>query len=208
MSLIQDLQWRYATKRMTGQKVPQEKIEAILDAAILAPSSYGLQPFNIIVVEDPELKKELQKVGYNQPQIVECSHLLVFAAWENVTAEKLDDYINLISTTRNIPVESLAGFKTMGQGFVTASPDDNFTWAARQAYIALGIAVAEASEQKVDNCGMEGFDKAGVDEVLGLKELGLKSLAFLALGYRDEANDPTFGQPKVRRPKAAHVIYK
>jgi nitroreductase len=202
MSLIEKLNWRYAVKRMNGQKVNDEQLHHILDAIRLAPSSLGLQPYTILVVENPELRKQIQPIAYNQPQITEASHLLIFAAWENITEEQIEQYINLIASERAMPVSALADFKnTIQHSVQSQSGEQLFQWNARQTYIALGIGVAAAALENVDATPMEGFDHAAVDALLGLPEKGLRSLAFLTLGFRDEANDFLAKAKKVRRKK-------
>ncbi|WP_044171783.1 NAD(P)H-dependent oxidoreductase [Flectobacillus major] len=199
MAFIEQLNWRYATKRMSGEVVPPEKLATILEAIRLSASSMGLQPYTIFVIEDPEVRKQIHPVAYNQPQVLESSHLLVFTAWENVTEENVDTYLNQIATERGISIESLAGFKANFGGILSRSAEDNFNWAARQAYIALGTGIAAAAIEKVDASPMEGFNPAAVDEILGLKEKGLRSVALLALGYRDNTNDPLVKAKKIRR---------
>lgn len=202
MGLIEDLNWRYATKRMNGQKVPQEKIDYILDAIRLAPTSFGLQPFAVLVIESEELRKKVQPVAYNQPQIFEASHLLVFAAWTDVTEQQIDAYMADVARERGIDVANLAGFKNSIAGMAERlTPEQRSNWAARQAYIAFGIGLAAAAEQKVDATPMEGFDPVGLDDVLGLKEKGLHAVTIMPLGYRDEANDQLAHAKKVRRAK-------
>ncbi|MFD2245706.1 nitroreductase family protein [Pontibacter ruber] len=202
MSLLNHLNWRYATKRMTGEKVPQEKVDYILEATRLSASSMGLQPYTILVVEDTEVRKQIQKVAYNQPQIVEASHLLIFAAWDNVTEEQVDEYMRNIATVRNIPVESLADFKNSLMGSVVSrTQEQKYEWAARQTYIALGTALAAAAEQGVDATPMEGFDPAALDELLNLKEKGLRSVTLLPLGFRHVEADFLANAKKVRRNK-------
>ena len=200
MSLIQALEWRYAAKRMNGQKVPQEKINNILEATRLAASSMGLQPYNVLVVEDPELREKIKQVANNQPQITESSVLLIFAAWDNVTPAHIEEYINHTAQVRGVSLESLAGFKNALLGLAQKNtPEQNFQWAARQAYIAFGTAIAAAATEKVDATPMEGFNAAALDELLNLKEKGLRSVTLLPLGYRDAANDWLASQKKVRR---------
>ncbi len=207
MSLIEDLNWRYATKRMTGQKVPQEKIDYIKEAIRLAATSNGLQPFSVIVVEDDEMRKKVQPVAYNQPQIWEASHLLIFAAWDNITEDQIAAYMNEIARVREIPVESLQGFHNSITGLVERmTPEQRFNWSAKQAYIGLGTGLAAAAEQKVDATPMEGFDPLGMDVLLNLKEKGLRSVCMMTLGYRDEANDQLAHAKKVRRPAEQFFI--
>jgi nitroreductase / dihydropteridine reductase len=207
MELIEKLNWRYAVKRMTGAKVPQQKVDAILEAARLSASSAGLQPYKIIVVEDEATKKLLQPAAYNQPQITEASHLLVFAAYENITAQHIDDYMQLQATVKKVAPETLAPFKErLVNSILPRTKEENFNWAAKQAYIALGTALIAAANETVDATPMEGFDPLAFDEILGLKELGLKSVALLVLGYRDEANDFLANAPKVRKDMKDFVV--
>lgn len=202
MSLLNHLNWRYATKRMTGEKVSQEKVDYILEATRLSASSMGLQPYTILVVEDMELRKQIQKVAYNQPQIVEASHLLIFAAWDNITETQVDEYMQDIATVRSIPVESLADFKGSLMGAVVSrTQEQKYEWAARQTYIALGTALAAAAEQGVDATPMEGFDPAALDELLNLKDKGLRSVTMLPLGFRLAEADFLATAKKVRRNK-------
>jgi nitroreductase len=201
MKLLEALKWRYATKKMNGQSVPEEKVERILDAIRLAPSSIGLQPYKVIVVTDPELKRQILPVANNQQQMVDCSHLLIFAAWENVTETKVNEFLQLTADTRNIPLESLDGLKKMVMPIAARSPEANFTWTARQAYIAFGIGIAAAALEEVDATPMEGFNGPELDKLLGLDKLGLKSVTLLPLGYRDAANDWLAPLAKVRKAK-------
>jgi nitroreductase/dihydropteridine reductase len=202
MDLIKAMNWRYATKRMNGAKVPQEKLDCILEATRLSPSSFGLQPYTILVIEDRELRKKIQPIAYNQPQIVEGSHLLVFAVWENISSEKVSEFIDHIVELRGIPVNSLKGYQTAIESRVNNNPPEaNFDWAARQAYIALGTALVAAAVEEVDATPMEGFDTQAVDTILQLKAKGLRSVALLALGYRDAENDYLVHAKKVRREK-------
>lgn len=201
--LIEKLNWRYATKRMNGESVPQEKLDNILEAIKLAPSSVGLQPYNIVIVKDQALKDRIHnEAASRQAQIPDASHLLIFAVWEKVTSQHVDDYIKFFAATRNISVESLAGFhSSINGGILSRSEDVNFDWSARQAYIALGHGLVAAATEEVDATPMEGFDAAKVDEILGLREKGLRSVVILALGYRDADKDPFVNAKKVRRSR-------
>ena len=202
MNIIDALNWRYATKRMTGEKLPQEKVETILDALRLSASSMGLQPYNVLVIENPELKKQLQSAAYNQPQIVGSSHLLVFSPWSEINESHVDSFINNIAKTRGETPESLDGFRKMILDSVNAmNPEQKFNWAARQAYIALGTALSAAAIERVDATPMEGFNSEEFDKILNLKEKGLKSVALMALGFRDTDNDALSKKKKVRRCK-------
>jgi nitroreductase / dihydropteridine reductase len=207
MKLIEALNWRYATKRMNGKKVPDEKVNTILDAIRLSASSMGLQPYSILVIDNEELRKKLKPAVYNQPQITEGSHLLVFAAWDNVTEQHVIDYINNMAKVRDVTLESLEGFKNSLMNIVNGrSTQEKFEWAARQTYIALGTAITAAALEKVDATPMEGFIPDEVDRILNLHEKGLRSVALLALGYRDSENDKLAGAKKVRRSKQELIL--
>lgn len=201
MNLVDKLNWRYATKRMNGTKVPQEKVDRILEAIRLAPTSFGLQALKVFVIEDAELKEKIFNEACPQPQIKEASHLLIFAATKNIDAKQVDDYMNLIAKTREIPVENLSGFRAAFDGVVAASAEENFVWTARQAYIAFGVGIAAAAIEEVDATPMEGFSTEALDKVLGLKEQNLGAVTILTLGYRDEANDHLATAAKVRKSK-------
>jgi nitroreductase/dihydropteridine reductase len=202
MDLIQSLEWRYASKRMNGKRVPEEKVNKILDAIRLAPSSMGLQPYTVLVIEDEGLKKQIQPIAFHQPQIVESSHLIVFTAWENISPKQIEDYIKHTASVRSLPEEALDEFKNILLNMVkNRTPEQNFEWAARQAYIAFGTALVAAAAEKVDATPMEGFNNAALDQLLNLKEKGLRSVTLLPLGYRDTENDWLAKLPKVRREK-------
>jgi len=199
MELLKSLEWRYATKKMNGEKIPQDKLERILEATRLAPSSYGLTPYNVIVVEDQKLKEELQGACYGQTQLSESSAVLVFATWDEVTEHSVGNYINEIAKQREIPVESLNGLQDMMNGSLTnMTHEQKISWAQRQTYIGLGFALTAAAVEEVDSTPMEGFVPESVDTVLGLQELGLKSVVVLPLGYRDTENDYLSTLKKVR----------
>ncbi|MEO6305312.1 MAG: NAD(P)H-dependent oxidoreductase [Bacteroidia bacterium] len=199
MNLIEKLNWRYAVKRYTNAKVPTDKLNRILEAIRLSASSAGLQPYSILVIENEALKKQLLPAANNQPQIAEASHLLVFAAWESLTENKINEYMQTIANVRSIPVGSLDLFKNRLMGFTARSAEENFSWAARQAYIAISTGLVAAAEEEVDATPMEGFNSLEFDEILKLKEKGLKSVSIMTLGYRDAENDPTVQFKKVRR---------
>jgi len=202
MEFLSSLKWRYAAKRMNGQTVPQEKIDNILEAIQLAPTSLGLQPFKVFVISDKELLKKIHPIANNQMQVVEGSHLLVFAAWDNVTEKHIDEFVATVEQQRGLAPNSMADFKNRISGYiVNRTPQENFEHSARQTYIALGFALAAAAVEKVDATPMEGFNNAALDELLNLKEQGLKSVTILPLGYRDENTDWLVKQKKVRREK-------
>jgi nitroreductase len=206
MELIEKLNWRFATKAMNGQKVPQEKVDKILEAARLAPTSSGLQPFEIIVVTNPEVKEQIKPHAWNQPQITDCSHLLVFAAWDNYTEERINSMFDLTNEIRGFKNEGWENYRQMLLGaYPQRSAEENFTHAAKQAYISFGAAIIAAAFEEVDSTPMEGFSPEAVDEVLNLKEKGLKSVLLLPIGYRDASNDWLVNLTKVRKPKEAFI---
>jgi nitroreductase len=202
MNIIENLNWRYATKKMNGTKVPQEKVDTILEAIRLTPSSSGLQPFEVLVISNKELLEKIKPVARNQSQITDCSHLLVFAAWDTYTEARINEVFDRNNTERNLPESATADYRKMLLGAYPNKPaEENYQHAAKQAYIALGIAMVAAAELKVDATPMEGFDYKGMDEVLDLKSKGLRTAVILPLGYRDEANDWLVKLKKVRTPK-------
>ncbi|MCU0385375.1 MAG: NAD(P)H-dependent oxidoreductase [Flavihumibacter sp.] len=200
MHYLEQLNWRYATKRYNGEPVPETQLQNILEAIKLAPSSLGLQPFEVLVIEDPELREKLAPAAYNQPAITESGALLIFTAWKNITNAQVDAYIDQMARIRQVPVQSLDGFKNMILSNTEGkSTTDLFQWNARQAYIALGYATAAAALEKIDSTPMEGFNPEKINEILGLDEKGTSAVLLLALGFRDEEKDPLAKLPKVRR---------
>ena len=206
MELINALKWRYATKKMNGRAVSQDNVNAILEAAHLAPSSSGLQPFEIIVVTGSELKEKIKPIANDQSQITDCSHLLIFAAWDNYTKERINEVFSRTVSERGVPVDSMDDYKNrLTNRYSSFSAEQNFTHAAHQAYISFGIAIAAAAELKVDSTPIGGFDNAALDNLLNLKEKGLRSVILLPLGYRDAKNDWLVNLKKVRTPKTRFI---
>jgi nitroreductase/dihydropteridine reductase len=201
MKLLDALNWRYATKKMNGKKVPQEKVDQILEAARLAPTSSGLQPYQVIVISNPELKQQLLPHAKNQSQVVDSSHLLIFAAWDTYTEERIRKVFAHSNKERGLPASATADFEQMLIDlYVPKTAEENFQHAARQAYIGFGMAIAQAALLEVDASPMEGFYGPQIDEVLNLKERGLRSVTLLPLGYRDETGDWLVNLKKVRTP--------
>lgn len=203
------LAWRYATKKFDPSKnVSEADLATIIEAGNLAPTAYGLQPFRIIKIENPELRAKLREVSYGQPQVTDAGTLLLIARRTDIDETYVTDYVERIADVRAMKVEDLEGFKTTMIGDIAGrSLEARNEWAGRQAYIALGTMIAQASELGVDTGPMEGFSNAQVDEILGLSDLKLESLAYLALGYRDEA-DSFATLKKVRLPIETLVITK
>jgi len=209
MSLLDSLKWRYAVKRMNGNKIPEGTMNTILEATKLAPSSFGLTPYNIIVIEDEETRKKLQPHFYNQPQVGESSALVIFATWNSITEKEVAAYMQEIAEERGVPVESLNDFAGYINGSIkNLTAEQLQIWAAKQTYIALGFALVAAATEEIDATPMEGFKPDAVDEALGLKELGLHSAVAVTLGYRDAANDYLSGAKKVRRASEKLIIKK
>lgn len=199
MRLLEDLSWRYATKKMNGQKVDQAQVNNIIEAARLAPTSSGLHPFRIIQITNEELKAKIQPIAYGQSQIVDASHLLIFAAYDQYTQERVDQPFAQQEVERGLPKGYANDYKAqLWESLKQKTAEEHFEHAARQAYIGLGLALAAAAEQRIDSTPMEGFVPDQLDELLGLDKLGLKSVAILAIGYRDIANDWLVNMKKVR----------
>ncbi|SPH20702.1 Major NAD(P)H-flavin oxidoreductase [Ascidiaceihabitans donghaensis] len=207
-TLIEQLNWRYATKKMDPAKsVPQEKLDIILEAIRMAPTSSGTQPFEIIVVTNPDVLAKIQTAAGDQAQITEGSHLLVFAAWDTYTADRIDEVTDLnVAARGDLPMLN-AYYDNLKNNYVPRDAEVNYAHAARQAYIALGVALVAAAEQEVDSTPMEGFDPAAVDDILGLKARGLRSVVLLSLGYRDESGDWLLPMKKVRKPAETIVSH-
>lgn len=198
MDLIQDLNWRYATKRYNDKKVDEEKLNFILEATNLSASSIGLQPYRIFVIENDDLKARLGMNSFNK-QIVQSSHLLVFAAYNKISTEHVQDLVKRTAEKQEVTVESLDGlFVSADSYFKSISDEEKRQWAEKQTYIALGTALIAAANARVDATPMEGFDAQLFDDLLGLEERGLHSVVILSLGYRDDANDYLAKRPKVR----------
>lgn len=202
MELLDKLRWRYAAKAMNGQQVAQEKVDNILEAAILAPTSSGLQPFEIMVVTNQEIKEKIRAIGWNQSVITDCSHLLVFAAWDTYTAERINTMFDLTNEQRGGTNEGWENYRQMLLStYPQRDPELNFQHAARQAYIAFSQAIAAAAFEGVDSTPIEGFDPDELDKILNLREKGLRSCVILPIGYRDAENDWLVNLVKVRKSK-------
>lgn len=205
--LLEKLNWRYATKKMDASKVvPEEKVERILEAIRLSASSSGLQPYEVIVVKNKALREQIVPHAWNQQQLVDGSHLLVFAAWDNYTEERINHMFDLVNEERGFTNEGWEAYRQKLLAAYTPRPaQENFEHAARQAYIGLGTALIAAAEEGVDSTPMEGFEPEKVDEILGLKEKGLRSVVILPLGYRADEGDWLVNLKKVRRPQEQFI---
>ncbi len=206
MRVLENLTWRYATKSMNGTPVPQAKVDYILVAVRLSASSSGLQPYEIMVITDQAVKEKIKPIAWNQSQITDASHVLVFAAWDNYTPERINGVFKYNNEQRNLPDSTTDEYRKKLLGmYAVKTSEENFTHAAKQAYIALGTALIAAAEQEVDSTPMEGFDPAALDEILDLKSKGLRSVVVLPLGFRNEEGDWLVNMKKVRTPKEKFV---
>lgn len=197
---IENLNWRYATKIFdNSKKVSSEDLEKLMDSIQLSASSYGLQPYEVLVIENPEIREKLKPAAWNQSQITDASHLVVFASYTSIGENYINSYLENISTTRKVEMEDLNGFLEMLKNTVLKlTPEEQVLWSSKQSYLALGNLLSAAASYKIDTCPMEGFDAAKFDEILGLKEKGLTATVIAPIGYRSE-NDKTQHVAKVRK---------
>lgn len=208
MSLIEKLNWRYATKKFDPtKKLSAEQLDNLLSAVQLAPSSLGLQPYRVLVIEDAAIREQLREAAFGQPQITQSSQLIVFAAETNLNEDFGKKYIDLIAETREVGREHLAGFEQAVLGTINSkAEDEKVVWGHKQAYIGLGILLSAAADLGIDACPMEGFSPGKFDEILGLKDKGLTASVIATIGFR--ADDDAFSQlKKVRRPKSEFFIH-
>jgi nitroreductase len=200
MELLDKLNWRYAAKAMNGEKVSQEKVDNIIEAARLAPTSSGLQPFEIMVVKNQEIKEQIRPVAWNQSMITDCSHLLVFCAWDTYTEDRINEAFDLVNEVRGFKNEGWEAYRQQLLGiYPKQDAEINFNHAAKQAYIAFSTAIIAAAYEGVDCTPIEGFEPEAVDKILGLSEKGLRSCVLLPIGYRDTENDWLANLKKVRK---------
>lgn len=200
MKLIENLKWRYATKKYdTTKKVSDDDLQQIKEAIRLSPSSYGLQAFKILDIKDKDIREKLKLASYWQPQITEASHLLVFCGYADVNDGHIDEYLNLKADTQGFDVELLKEFRNFMKVFIEGRKSGKQVWTAKQTYIALSNAIAACAELKIDSTPMEGFEAEKYNEILGLSSKGLKADALLAIGYRSD-EDKTQYDVKIRKP--------
>jgi nitroreductase len=209
MSLIDKLQWRYATKKMDPSKVvPQDKVDRILEAVRLTASSSGLQPYELLVITNKALREQIKPAANNQSQVTDCSHLVVFAAWDDYTADRINRVFDLTNEIRNVVLKDREVYRQkLLAGYPPRGPEINFDHAAKQAYIGLGTALIAAAEEEVDCTPMEGFNPIAVDQILNLKEKNLRSVLLLPLGYRKADEDWLVKLKKVRQPKDSFITW-
>lgn len=206
---IDALNWRYATKAYdTSKKLSDDQVNNLIESVRLTPSSFGLPVYKVIHVRDVETREKLKAAAWGQTQLTDASELVVFAVKTNLNETDVDEFINEVSKVRNIPVEALAEYAGLIKGSLTGRDEEGKTnWATKQAYIGLGVLLAATALERIDSSPMEGFDSAQFDEILGLKELNLKSVVICALGYRSET-DTYANLAKVRVSKESLVVEK
>ena len=208
MDYLNLLTKRYATKAMNGKVVPQKKIDNILEAIRLAPTSSGLQPFEIFVITDKEVKSKIKEIAWNQSQVTSCSHLLVFAAWDHYTADRINHMFDLTNEIRGFKNEGWENYRQqLLSNYPQKDPQQNFEHAARQTYIAFMSAITQAAAEGLDSTPMEGFDNSALDGILNLEEKGLRSTLLLPIGHRDADKDWLVNLKKVRKPMKELVNY-
>ena len=207
MRLLDTLNWRYATKKMDpSKKVPQDKLDRILEAIRLAPTSSGLQPYEVFVVSNKELLERIKPIAFNQGQVSDCSHLLVFAAWDDYTPERINMMFDLTNKERNLTSEGWESYRKMLlENYPTRGAEINFEHASKQAYIGMTTGLIAAAFEEVDSTPMEGFDPNSLDELLDLRAKGLRSTVIVTLGYRDTNNDWLVNLKKVRRARSDFI---
>lgn len=199
---IDDLNWRYAVKQFdASKKVSEEDLQKLIDAVQLSASSYGLQPYKILVIKDQAVKEKLKAAGYNQSQFSDATAVFVFAHQTDFDAELIDSYIELSERIKELETGTLEGYANLMKNALLNLPQEaKAGWTSRQAYIALGNLLSAAAAHKIDTCPMEGFEATAFDEILGLTEQNLHAVVVAAVGYRS-AEDETQHAPKVRRPQ-------
>ncbi|AXT53845.1 NAD(P)H-dependent oxidoreductase [Aquimarina sp. BL5] len=207
MEIIQSLQWRYATKKFNNNRIlPQEKIDILTEAFNLTATSYGLQPLKLVVLHNREVQKKLTEYSWNQQQVADASHVLVFCIENTVGEEYITKYFDNVKAIRNTSDEVLKPFREqLVDSFKNKPADEIANWASKQAYLAMGNLLTVCATEKIDACPMEGFIPEKYDEVLNLTQLGLNSVLVLPVGYR--ADDDMFAEfKKVRRSINETVI--
>jgi nitroreductase len=199
-NFITNANWRYATKKFDAtKKVSKEDLETLKEAIRLSASSFGLQPYRILIIENPKLRAKLQPAAWGQSQIVDASQLIVFANITNFGETEIDASIDNTTKTRGLPADALKGYGDFMKSKIVTLPEDvRNSWASKQTYLALGNLMNAASELRIDVTPMEGFEPTQVNEILGLGKLGLNATLLATIGYRHE-EDATQHYTKVRK---------
>ncbi|WP_274476051.1 NAD(P)H-dependent oxidoreductase [Mangrovimonas aestuarii] len=199
---IDNLNWRYATKQFDStKKISETDLDFLKKALQLSASSYGLQPYEILIVENPEVRQQLLPFSWNQQQVVDASHLFILANKVNIDDSLVDDYLQNVSDTRGVSIEDLQGYSEMMKSNIMPLPEEvKNSWTSKQTYIALGNLLSAAATLRIDACPMEGFDSEQYNKILGLNERNLNASLVIPVGYRSE-NDNTQHFAKVRKPE-------
>lgn len=203
MNLIENLQWRYATKKFdSSKKVPSEQIKKLKRAVQLSVSSYGLQLYKVLIIEDPDLRHKLKPASWGQDQITDASHLVVFCNYTEVNSSHINDYLKLKAEKQSLDFEELKGYGSFMMGKLSEkSAFELEQWTGKQTYIALANLLIACAELKIDACPMEGFNPVEYNKILGLSEKGLNASVIATIGYRS-SDDPSQHETKVRKPTA------
>lgn len=201
-NFIDNQKWRYATKKFdASKKISEADLEILKEAIQLSSSSYGLQPYKVFIIDNPEIRAQIQPLAWNQSQITDASHVFVFANNTNFGIAEIDAYIENMAKTRGIPVESVQGYADFMKMKITSlAPEIKNNWTSKQTYLALANLLNAAAELKIDVTPMEGFEPEKVNELLGFNELGLNASLIATIGYRHE-EDATQFYKKVRKSK-------
>ncbi|WP_103068986.1 NAD(P)H-dependent oxidoreductase [Aquimarina sediminis] len=201
MHLLNDLKWRYATKHFdSSKKVSPENLSKLKQAIQLSVSSYGLQPYKVLIIENKEIRKQLQAASWGQNQIIDASHLLVFCNYNSVNNKHVEDYIKLASKLQESNIDSLNNYGDfIKQKISEISPKENYHWAYRQTYLALSNLINACAALKIDACPMEGFENEKYNDILDLSKANLNAAVIATIGYRSEKDKAQYRQ-KVRKP--------
>ena len=201
MNILENLKWRYATKKFDKtRKIATSDVEKLKEAVQLSVSSYGLQLYKVLIVENPEIREKLRAASYDQAQLTDASQIFVFCNYTEYKNENVDEFIKLTASTQGIDEEVLKGYSDFMKGTLSSIPSEGYkVWTAKQTYIALSTLIAAASELKIDTCPTEAFDSQAYNKILGLDEKGLNAAVIVAAGYRSEADEYQF-KKKVRKP--------
>ena len=200
MNLTESLTWRYATKRMTDQKISEKDLNIVIEAISLSPSAFGLQPFRVVVTEKQELLQEIFEKSCPQIVVQQCSHLLIFKAYKNISDEHRESFLQLMKEKRNATDDYIETYRQKITRVQNSNQINTFEWAIRQAYIALGFAMVAAADLRIDATPIEGFNPAALNEILHIDTSKEETVVLLTLEYRDEANDHLADMPKLRKP--------
>ena len=208
MDVLDALKWRYAVKKFDDKKkLTEQQLEKVLESISLTATSMGMQLMNFIVTENLEIRKKIQPIAYNQPQVTQASHLIIMCRKTKVEQKDISEIVNITSDLRGIELENLTGYQEMLESSLKMPPAQQIAWMENQVYLAMGNLLTVCAVEQIDACPMEGFDRAKLDQLLDLDSMGLKSVLMCPIGYR-AADDKYNGLAKIRRPydKLIHKI--